>query len=386
MPVPGEPEMCRFGQGQQVMKRIFRVFKDRGGNVAIIFALSLVPVMGLAGVSVDTARLVNVRTTLQAEADATALNAAVGGPDQNFAAQINAMNDRVMATFGDAGLTNLTVNGAWDGLDFRVSASATVSTMLVHTLPGLGNSVRVSVRSTARLHQPLLQYEPPEVSWLDPEAGDYNRIYVYCFDPDPNSGKTLAQRRTQRTPVQDNNGINYLTRWPNQYQWPRCEEGETISFELYNLRFSRTNPQRIDQNPANDHQWCQHTATAAFPNPCRHRYFTDTAHVNSQEVHGGLQYDILETVLCNSLEECRPVSQGGIIPEGRNRTPQRAAQGCSPGRYMYYGWEDRPPGLPGGTANWTQMGWTDRDYDDIRIIMQCPQIDTSRERYVRLIE
>jgi len=368
------------------MKRVSRFFKDKSGNIAVVFALSLVPVMGLAGVSVDTARLVNVRTALQAEADATALNAAVGGPDQNHGAQISAMNSRVMANFGGAGLSDLSINGAWDGLDFRVSASARVSTMLIHTLPAIGDSVRVSVRATARLHQPLLQYEPPEVSWLDPEAGDYNRIYVYCYDPDPEADKTPEQRRTQRTPVQDNNGINYLTRWPNQYSWPRCEEGETISFELYNLRFSRTNPERIDHNPNNDGSWCQHSPTNGFPNPCRHRYFTDTSLGNGQENHNGLQYDILETVLCESAEECRPTSEGGIIASGRNRTPEQAQRGCSPGRYMYYGWEDRPPGLPGGTANWTQMGWTDRDYDDIRIVMECPQIDTNAERYVRLIE
>jgi len=203
------------------MKRLSGFLTDRAGNIAVIFALSLVPVIGMAGVSVDTARLINVRTALQAEADATALNAAVGGPESNHAAQINAMNDRVTAAFGGSGLSDLDIDGAWNGLDFRVDASARVSTVLIHALPGISDSVRVSVRSTARLHQPMLQYEPPEVSWLDPEAGDYNRIYVYCYDPDPDADKTPAQRRTQRTPVQDNNGINFLTRWPNQYQWPR---------------------------------------------------------------------------------------------------------------------------------------------------------------------
>ncbi|MGP1274005.1 MAG: TadE/TadG family type IV pilus assembly protein [Caulobacterales bacterium] len=368
------------------MKRLARFFRDRSGNVAVIFALSLVPVMGLAGVAVDTAQLINVRTSLQAEADATALNAAVGGPTTDFSSQINAMNTRVMAAFGGSGLTGLSVNGNWDGLDFTVDASARVPTILMHSLPGVSDNVRVAVRATARLHQALEQYEPPEVSWLDPEAGDYNRVYVYCFDPDPDSGKTMEQRRTQRTPVQDNNGVNFLTRWPNQYQWPRCEEGEAISFELYNLRFSRNNSERIDQNPNNDRNWCQHTATADFPNPCRHRYFSDTSRVNGEERHAGLQYDILETILCDSLEDCRPASEGGILPSGTGRTPQQATQGCSPGRYMYFGWEDRPPGLPGGTANWTQMGWTDRDYDDIRIIMECPALDVSSERYVRLIE
>lgn len=364
---------------------IKKLLADRTGNVALIFALSLVPVFGLAGMSVDTARLMNVRSTLQAEADATALNSAVGGPDSNFNTQLTAMHERVMGQFGNAGLSDLSIAGNWSGANFRVEASARVNTVLVHAVPGIGDNVRVSVRATARLHQPLQQYEVPEMTWLDPDAGDYNRIYVYCFDPDPNSGKTLDERRTQRTPLQDNNGVNFIQQY-SQYDWPRCEQGETISFELYNLRFSRNSPQRIDHNPANDHNWCQHAPLPGYPNPCRHRHFTDTVLINGVEQHTGLQFDILETVLCDTFEDCAPQNQGGILPSGTNRTPQKDTVGCSPGKYMYYGWEDRPPGMPGGTANWTQMGWTDRDYDDIRIVIQCPDYDDNAARYVRLVE
>ena len=42
---------------------------------------------------------------------------------------------------------------------------------------------------------------------------------------------------------------------------------------------------------------------------------------------------------------------------------------------MYYGWEDRPPGMPGHQntgGNWQHVAWTDRDYDDIRIVIACP--------------
>lgn len=372
--------------GRMQLRGIGQFFTGKAGNVAMIFALSLVPICGLAGMSVDTARLLNVRTTLQAEADVTALNGAVGGPESNYGTQISAMNERVMAAHGNSGLSDLSVSGSWSGPNFRVEASARVNTVLMHAVPGIGDNVRVSVRATARLHQPLLQYEVPEVTWLDPEAGDYNRIYVYCFDPDPTTGKTLEERRTQRTPLQDNNGRNFILEQPHLYSWPRCEPGETISFELYNLRFSRTNPQRIDQNPANDHQWCQHPVLPGFPNPCRHRHFTDTTFINGVEHHTGLQFNILETVLCDTFEDCRPQNQGGVLPAGTNRNPQKDTVGCSPGKYMYYGWEDRPPGLPGGTSNWTQMGWTDRDYDDIRIVIQCPDYDTNAARYVRLVE
>jgi hypothetical protein len=52
---------------------------------------------------------------------------------------------------------------------------------------------------------------------------------------------------------------------------------------------------------------------------------------------------------------------------------------------MYYGWEDRPPGVAGPSGNWTHIAWTDRDFDDIRVIMECPQYDDQGERFVRLI-
>ncbi|MCC5982413.1 MAG: hypothetical protein JJU26_11920 [Oceanicaulis sp.] len=358
---------------------------EKTGNVAMVFALSLVPIFGLAGMGVDTARLVQVRSALQAEADATALNGAVGGPQGNYTAQISAMNERVMSSFGNAGLSDLNINGSWSGLNFRVDANARVNTVLVHAVPGISDNVRVSVRATARLHQPLQQYEVPEVTWLDPDAGDYNRLYVYCFDPDPNSGKTLEERRTQRTPLQDNNGRNFLH---EGFSWPRCERGETISFELYNVRFSRTSPQRAE-NPAGPPEtfgldtgsWCH----ANHNQRCRYRYFTDTVLVNGVERHTGLDFDILETVLCDTREQCSPGPES-IIPTGTNRTPQKDTIGCTPGKYMYYGWEDRPPGVPGGTANWTYPGWTDRDYDDIRIVVQCPDYDHAGERYVRLVE
>jgi hypothetical protein len=85
---------------------------------------------------------------------------------------------------------------------------------------------------------------------------------------------------------------------------------------------------------------------------------------------------ILETVLCNNLNQCKGKGNGGIIPEGRSRNPQWANRPCEPGKFMYFGWEDRPPGY----------GWTDSDYDDIRVIVECPKISTETTTTVRLTE
>src|SRR3954469_4010739 len=51
--------------------RAFRV--DRSGNVALIFALALIPVFGAVGVAVDYSRANAARTAMQAALDAAAL-------------------------------------------------------------------------------------------------------------------------------------------------------------------------------------------------------------------------------------------------------------------------------------------------------------------------
>lgn len=349
----------------------------------MIFSLALLPLFGISGLAVDTARLMSAQSMLQNEVDAAALNAAVDGDFSQSARHIAYMEQRLNA---DRTLRDAQVSGAWSGSDFQVTASGVVNTALVHVLPGLSNTVNISVSAVARVHQPMRQYETPEVTWLDPEAGDYNRLYVYCFNPDPGPDNTPAhERRSKRTPLQDNNGVNYLHR--TEYDWPRCESGETISFELYNVRFSRNNPDRWERlneqenvETAPRDPWCNQNHTR-----CRFRYFTDTALVGGLEHHQGLDgIDILETVICEDKDACSPGQ--GPVPRGRNRTPQRDTIGCAPGRYMYYGWEDRPPGQSGHAPDWTYEGWTDRDYDDIIITLQCPDYDDAAVRYVRLIE
>src|SRR5690349_23745422 len=53
---------------------------DANGGVAPIFALALVPMMGLVGAAVDYARASNARTAMQATLDATALAVAKEAP------------------------------------------------------------------------------------------------------------------------------------------------------------------------------------------------------------------------------------------------------------------------------------------------------------------
>src|SRR5215210_4436723 len=57
-----------------------RLIGDANGSVAPIFALALVPMMGLVGAAVDYARASNARTAMQASLDATTLMIAKEAP------------------------------------------------------------------------------------------------------------------------------------------------------------------------------------------------------------------------------------------------------------------------------------------------------------------
>src|SRR5262249_33218156 len=53
-----------------------RLRRDQSGGVAIIFALALPVVLGIAGVAIDYSRAAAARTKMQAVADSAAINAA----------------------------------------------------------------------------------------------------------------------------------------------------------------------------------------------------------------------------------------------------------------------------------------------------------------------
>jgi hypothetical protein len=132
-----------------------------------------------------------------------------------------------------------------------------------------------------------------------------------------------------------------------------------MSFRLYNVRNSRTTKSNWDRAAVEHYD-----------------YHTDTElDQNQAETYDLGGWAILETVLCPSLEKCKPTNQGGVIPYGKNRNPVRAREACAPGKFMYYGWEDRPPG----------RGDSDRDYDDIRVIIECPVVTIVGDQTVRLI-
>jgi Flp pilus assembly protein TadG len=63
-------------QKGKVVRRIFRYWRNEAGNVAMMFGLAIVPILGLAGGAVDLSRRASVEGQLQAAADVAALAAA----------------------------------------------------------------------------------------------------------------------------------------------------------------------------------------------------------------------------------------------------------------------------------------------------------------------
>jgi Flp pilus assembly protein TadG len=335
----------------------------RRGNFAVAFALASVPVLGAAGAAIDYSRAVNVHSFVQAQADMAALAGAQVGIDGDHEPYLNYLVSATEQRYGPGqGIEGINVNAEWvSEYDFTVEVTGGVPVTILAAVPGFPDAVQIGVVATARIAEPSFIYSPPTMTELDNEAGDYNQLSVYCFNPamqdDP---ETLG--RTQMTPISDNAGTSY------SYEMPRCQAGEMLSFKLLNVRLVREKK----------HLW-------HHPGSTRFEYFTDTQILGGAEDYDLDDREVLETVLCDRPTDCEKKSKGGIIPEGKDRIPERATEVCSPGKYMYYGWEDRPPGMEGPAESWEDIAWTDRDYDDIRIVIACPSLDKVEDRMVRLI-
>ncbi|MCA0319515.1 MAG: pilus assembly protein [Proteobacteria bacterium] len=343
--------------------------RDRGGNVAVIFGFSVIPVMGLAGGVVDLHQATRDMAGLQSAFDAASIagvrQAALGSAVVTLAAQ-NHLDGNLSARLKTYPISVAVSDG---GKTVRISTNGTMETTFLGVLGMKTMNIVAKSTATSTTIQTITQ-KKPVVAQLDPNAGDYNRMYVYCYD-DARRNEP-SQGRSQMTAIADNAGTTY------NFNMPACKPNETFSYRLYNVRNARTQPALWDTaqpgtliaNNAAD--WAD-----PWSNNRSYNYYSDTRLVGGVPTHqfaGGVP--ILETVICDNLGQCKNKGQGGVIPTGTNRTPQQATKACSPGKYIYFGWEDRPPGY----------GWTDSDYDDIRVIVECPSSTTTSTTVVRLVE
>ncbi len=369
-----------------------RFSSDARGNVAVIFALLAMPIIGLAGISIDFSRATDARAQLQAVSDGIALHIANSENREDFEQVLAAyLADENGAGLDTGKLAAIILDGEWlNANTFALELTGTVRTAMAHTIPGIAQAMRVNVRTEVHIDALVRQYEPPELTYLDHNAADHNQLFAYCFDysaANPADPEARDEFRSQMTLIADNADPEV------PFVWPRCLEGESLSFKLRNRRHVLAHPELLDDPNRPPY-------AAVF------EYFTDTWIVNGRENFDIVRvvewvpnawrqwvspgqidqgFEMLETIRCNSRAECVGVSEGGIIPEGTNRTPVVEDRGCTPGAYMYFGWEDRPPGQTGPGGNWRQAAWTDRDYNDIQIVVKCPDFGELGSRNVRII-
>jgi len=421
-------------------RSLFDLLRREDGVVAVIFAVMAIPFIAMAGWAVDYVRIQHVKEYLQAQVDSAALNAYVEEgrtADQQWALVEDATLGEISRQYQGNWARDVTLNHHYlsEANDMiEVTAHADVPLAFINLLPGIPDTQRVSVSAVAQFFAAKEVREPPDTSLLDPEAGDFNRLWMYCYWPNRPENDPDLPNRTRMVPFADNGGSTFTADFGeppthgelgriyqekiashplgldgleegvwhmskgggnNQrkydYMWPNCTEGSFLSFRLENVRFSRTQSQYWDSGAAPNNggdkitgRFDYYTDTFFNPGSTTEQYaglYGPPAHTNGQQ-----KVDILETILCDSVQECRPASQGGIIPDHRPRDPQRATGSCEPGKYMYYGWEDRPDGLLGQSRDWQDIAWTDRDYDDIRIIIKCPTFETVGERNSRLVQ
>lgn len=354
-----------------------RFITDQRGNVAVIFSLALLPLMGLTGAALDYSRTTDLKEELRAASDQIALTVATA--DNPFAAPLilAAARENLAEELGDR-VQVVSVTGSWiDSANYEVLIEARLRTALLAAVPAMPNPMTASVRSVSNRIPPTWRVLPPDMSMLDPEAGDYNRIYMYCFDPSRVDEEDKGRR--DFVAIADNSSTTVY-----DAELPECGAGEFVSYKLRNVRGARKYPNRWDDPSREVYEY--YTDTIVDPN----------TRVLEHDIHGyrvrnGTQWDaidmegvgLIETVLCENMGECKEKRDGGVIPNpDRHRTPEQATAACEEGRFMYFGWEDRPV-YPKGHPR--HGDWTDADFDDIRLIVSCPEIVTTN-RIVRLVE
>jgi hypothetical protein len=343
--------------------------RDRSGATAVIFTLALIPMIAAVGAAVDYSRISLARETLRTASDQVAVAIAADDDPSDASTVLEGARARLLSDI--AGARSVSMVGSWiDPANYRVQVEAALAMRIVPAVPGMPKTANIALATTVNRIPPVFRVLPPRMSLLEPEAGDYNRAYIYCFDP-TRKGKNDKGRR-DFVPIADNASppTNFAAA-PN-YKLPECRAGETVSYMMRNVRNSRTNSSRWDT----DKDYYEYfTDTEVDPNThaLTIRYvgeYIDNA--KKREPVDLTNRPMLETILCNSEAECKPTNQGGILPTRRtDRDPAVATGACSSGKLMYYGFEDRPGG--------------DRDYDDIRMIISCPERVKVQDKQVRIV-
>lgn len=361
---------------QLLSRRLRKLPTEEGGNIAIIFGFALPLLLGAGGLAVDYGNAIRIRAVEASVADATALLVAGADTVAGATEGLRLANAQLTSRLGSSNtVSGYQVTGTWiDGSNYRLVITTQMKTALLQLLPGMPKQITVSTATTVNRVAPVYETTPPTFSQLSPEAGDYNRIYIYCYSSDPKRQAQADKGRRGIVAIADNGTP------PTDYSkntLPVCGANEAPSYMLHNVRNARSNRSLWDNK-----------------NQETYEYFTDitidtgvrTQSMNMQGYRlnsngtttsvNMTSNPILETIICDSLSQCKSKSDGGILPNSNTtHNPATADSSCSDGKYMYYGWEDRPPNAG-----------SDRDYDDIRLVVSCPKQIKVSDKKLRIVE
>jgi Flp pilus assembly protein TadG len=121
-----------------------RLWGDRRGNVAVLFGLAAVPIMGVMGVAVDYSRASHYRAILQSAVDTAALAGATATSEKAIKATVVSVMDSTLP--GGSSLNATHYSTHIDSDSVTVSADAEVPT----TIGGLFRAeMPVEVSATA---------------------------------------------------------------------------------------------------------------------------------------------------------------------------------------------------------------------------------------------
>ncbi|WP_246696923.1 TadE/TadG family type IV pilus assembly protein [Methylobacterium planeticum] len=340
------------------------------GNIALTFALVLPILLGAGGAAVDYGNAIRIRAAEASIADATALHVASAETAVAATEAIRLANAQLVARLGDQSATGgYTIDGKWlDPANYRIVISMTMKTSLVHLLPGMPKTILVRTATTVNRVAPVYETKAPTMTQISPEAADYNRIYVYCYSSDPKRQAESDRGRRGITAIADNGspptdyGSNVL---------PTCKENEALSYMLRNVRNARSTRSRWNETGTDTYNY--YTDISIDPITRVQTMSMKGSNMGNGTAVDVVRYPMLETVICDTEKQCKPPSDGGTMVEHKAGTPGTlSGVGCTEGKFIYYGWEDRPGG--------------DQDYNDIRMVVACPKRVKVSDKKLRIVE
>jgi Flp pilus assembly protein TadG len=151
---------------------------DQRGNVAVLFGLAAVPIMGVMGVAVDYSRASHFRSLLQSAVDSAALAGATATSHKAIRDTVDSVMEATLP--GSSGLNAMHYSTDIDPESVTVSANAQVPTTIAAILR---DKMPVAVSATASRGKPVRVVDI-SVTNFNADAWDANSIYWYIVPKD----------------------------------------------------------------------------------------------------------------------------------------------------------------------------------------------------------